>query len=46
MDNLTTNLQKADEIEASAIAVFNLVCKIFQLAFQHNLSDFKYNLDL
>ena len=31
LDNLTLNLQKADEIEASAIAVFNLVCKVFEL---------------
>lgn len=31
LDNLTSNLKKADEIEASAIAVFNLVCKVYDL---------------
>jgi len=44
---LTANLKKSDEIEASAIAVFNLVCKIFDLRVQHKcLSQFKYKLDL
>jgi hypothetical protein len=47
LDNLTLNLKKSDEIEASAIAVFNLVCKIYDLRVQHKcLSQFKYRLDL
>lgn len=47
LDNLTVNLKKSDEIEASAIAVFNLVCKIYDLRGQHKcLSQFKYRLDL
>ena len=33
--NLTTNLQQSDEIEASAISVFNLVCRIFDLKETH-----------
>ena len=33
--NLTRNLQQSDEIEASAISVFNLVCRIFDLKETH-----------
>jgi hypothetical protein len=45
--NLSLNLQRADEIEASAIAVFNLVCKVFEMRNEHNcIKDFKYRLDL
>lgn len=47
LDNLTSNLKKLDEIEASAIAVFNLICKIFEQKTQQKcLSQFKYKLDL
>ena len=47
LDNLTINLKKADEIEASAIAVFNLVCKVFEMRNEYKcLADFKYKLDL
>ena len=47
LDNLTLNLAKADEIEASAIAVFNLVHKIFEMRSQFKcLAEFKYNLNL
>jgi hypothetical protein len=31
LENLSLNLKKADEVEASAIAVFNLVCKVFEM---------------
>ena len=31
LTNLTQNLQQSDEIEASSISVFNLVCRIFDL---------------
>ncbi len=47
LDNLTINLKKADEIEASAIAVFNLVCKVFEMRNEYKcLANFKYKLDL
>jgi hypothetical protein len=47
LDNLTVNLQKADEVEASAIAVFHLVCKVFAMRSQYKcLTDFKYKLNL
>ena len=35
LSNLTQNLQQSDEIEASAISVFNLVCRIFELRETH-----------
>lgn len=47
LDNLSGNLQKADEVEASAIAVFNLVCKVFEMRSDFKcMKDFKYRLDL
>jgi hypothetical protein len=48
LDNLSLNLQKADEVTASAIAVFNLVCKVFELRheFPKILSEFKFKLNL
>ena len=36
LQNLTLNLQKSDEIEASSISVFNLVCRIFELRETHD----------
>ena len=35
LKNLTLNLQQSDEIEASSISVFNLVCRIFDLREKH-----------
>lgn len=47
LDNLSLNLQHADEVEASAIAVFNLVCKVFESRKDFKCMDkFKYRLDL
>jgi hypothetical protein len=47
LDNLSLNLQKADEVEASAIAVFNLVCKVFEMRKDFKcMEKFKYRLDL
>lgn len=31
LENLTYNLAQSDEVEASSIAVFNLVCRVFDL---------------
>ena len=36
LQNLTENLQHSDEIEASSISVFNLVCRIFELREKHD----------
>ena len=45
--NLTTNLQQSDEIEASAISVFNLVCRIFDLRETHEcLQPLSFKLSL
>lgn len=48
IENLTLNLRHADEISASAKAVFLLVCKVFdlRLEFPKILTDFRYKLDL
>lgn len=47
LDNLSSNLEHADEVEASAIAVFNLVCKIFGMRTDYKcFTQFKYRLNL
>jgi len=47
LDNLSLNLQHADEVEASAIAVFNLVCKVFESRKDFKcMEKFVYRLDL
>ena len=47
LKNLSMNLKRADEIEASAIAVFNLVCKVYEMRKDFKcLSNFKFTLDL
>lgn len=47
LDNLSSNLEHADEVEASAIAVFNLVCKVFEMRQDYKcFATFKYRLNL
>lgn len=45
--NLTLNLQRSDEIEASSISVFQLVCRVFEMRSQYKcLTDMQFDLDL
>jgi len=47
LHNLTLNLRQSDEIEASSIAVFNLVCKVFDLRDDFEcLQPMSFKLDL
>jgi hypothetical protein len=40
-------LQRSDEIEASSISVFQLVCKVFEMRDQYKcLADMQFSLDL
>ena len=47
LENLAFNLSQSDEIEASSIAVFNLVCRVYDLKDDHAcLSDLKFKMPL
>lgn len=47
LENLSHNLAQSDEVEASSIAVFNLVCRVFDLKDEYEcLSDLKFKLHL
>ena len=47
MENLTYNLAQSDEVEASSIAVFNLVCRVFDLKDDYScLSNLRFKLNL
>ena len=47
LENLAFNLTQCDEVEASSIAVFNLVCRVYDLKDEHEcLSDLKWKMSL
>ena len=47
LQNLTYNLAQSDEVEASSIAVFNLVCRVFDLKDEYAcLADLKFKMQL
>jgi hypothetical protein len=45
--NLSLNLQRSDEVEASSISVFQLVCRVFEMREQFKcLADMQFDLEL
>lgn len=45
--NLTLNLQRSDEVEASSISVFQLVCRVFEMRQSYKcLETMQFDLDL
>ena len=47
LENLTFNLAQSDEVEASSIAVFNLVCRVFDLKDDYScLTSLRFKLNL
>ena len=47
LENLSFNLSQSDEVEASSIAVFNLVCRVFDLKDENAcLQDLKFKMKL